>query len=197
MTVRLTVGVDDDAADRVAGARRRWGSSVDDSRPAIRAPGARRALSADEPEPDVRDADALREIPRRNRRARSGRRSGGRSRRGRTSIPETTYCAQLSMSRDGTRVSSPAQRPTMLSTPSAPMTTRARDRRRRRAGRASRRAPAVAVAAHRRRPRCRCASRRPRARPRRRAPARSACGRGCNPRRPRRRGPRCRRAPRR
>src|SRR4029450_3697655 len=45
---------------------------------------------------------------------------------GSKSIPWTTYCAQLSMSREGTRVSSPAQRPTMLSTPSAPMTMRAR-----------------------------------------------------------------------
>src|SRR2546422_172774 len=33
-----------------------------------------------------------------------------------------TYCAHDSMSRAGTRVSSPAQRPTMASTPSAPMT---------------------------------------------------------------------------
>src|SRR5438876_1063313 len=38
----------------------------------------------------------------------------------------TTYCAQDSMSRAGTRVSRPAHRPTIASTPSVPITSRAR-----------------------------------------------------------------------
>src|SRR2546427_11396201 len=42
------------------------------------------------------------------------------------SMPSSTYCAHDSMSRAGTRVSSPAQRPTIVSTPSAPITTWAR-----------------------------------------------------------------------
>src|SRR6267378_3136198 len=41
-------------------------------------------------------------------------------------MPWSTYWAHDSMSRDGTRVSSPAQRPTIVSTPSAPITIRAR-----------------------------------------------------------------------
>src|SRR6266516_1340888 len=45
---------------------------------------------------------------------------------GSKSMPSSTYWAHDSMSRAGTRVSSPAQRPTIVSTPSAAMTTRAR-----------------------------------------------------------------------
>src|SRR2546421_2702788 len=41
-------------------------------------------------------------------------------------MPSRTYCAHDSMSRAGPPVSSPAQRPTIVSTPSAPMTTFAR-----------------------------------------------------------------------
>ena len=45
---------------------------------------------------------------------------------GSISMPRNTYCAHDSMSRAGTRVSSPAQRPTIASTPSAPITIRTR-----------------------------------------------------------------------
>src|SRR3989449_8231768 len=42
-------------------------------------------------------------------------------------MPCSTYWAHDSISRAGTRVSSPAQRPTIASTPSAPITIRARN----------------------------------------------------------------------